>query len=629
MIDRDKIKQHGIRSVTSGDLLQKNKVELIKQIKKLLPRVIDSDGHLNVKTLQELVNISGSTSNNQGYELTFAGKGYARYLADTPTEHELKTESKQSKDFNNTSNMVIRGDNLEALKILYQNYYGKVKMIYIDPPYNTQSEEFIYRDNFKVSDEKLIEDFGMDEDAKNFLHNIYGTGAHSGWLSFMYPRLKLARELLTEDGVIFISIDDHEQAGLKMLCDEIFGEGNCICDFIWLKRSEGGLVKDGAVINRTENILLYSKNKKPELINKIDNVNVGRVNWRDFRKSGGEWQKHFRPNQHFPFYYRESDGKLSLESLSGSLKITPQNKDGVAGYWENNRLTTSDRLSRGELRCRKKGSRYQIEQIDIAGPTKSVGSFVNIPSTQGSQSIKELFEYSIFNNPKPIKLIELLGKIGSNKDSIILDFFAGSGTTGDAVMQLNAEDGGSRKFILVQLDEPIDESNKNMEAHKFCKSNKMQPVISSITIERLNRAGEKLKQNIAGQNGKKGHLINDGHKSCPDIGYKVYSLVKKPEVYEQGGIFKASKARKKLDTLANMLCVSCKPLDTPIEEIQKDVIYKADDAIYILAQVTVKELKEIEDIDSLAIKLDGWADIDIESMLNLDESFKENLTVIY
>jgi adenine-specific DNA-methyltransferase len=196
MIPKDIASKHNINIIDTQTTLSDAKQERIEQIKALLPNVINSDNQLDIKALNDLLSLSNTTSNNQGYELTFAGKGLARAKADEKTTKELKIELSQSKNFDTTDNVIIRGDNLDCLKILYKNYHNKIKMIYIDPPYNTKSENFVYNDNFKESEENLIESFGLNDDTCNFLQNVYGTRSHSGWLSFMYPRLMLAKELL-------------------------------------------------------------------------------------------------------------------------------------------------------------------------------------------------------------------------------------------------------------------------------------------------------------------------------------------------------------------------------------------------------------------------------------------------
>lgn len=245
--------------IDTHETLSNAKNERIAQIKAILPNVINSDDQLDIKALNDLLGAINTTSNNQGYELTFAGKGLAWAKADTPTTKELKVELSQSKNFDSTDNVIIRGDNLDTLKILYKNYHNKIKMIYIDPPYNTKSENFVYNDNFKQSESELIDNFGLNDDTCNFLNNVYGTRSHSGWLSFIYPRLILAKELLTDDGVIFISIDDNEQANLKIICDEIFGEENFVGNNIWIKKNSPQ--NDAKTISPSHDyILSYAKN---------------------------------------------------------------------------------------------------------------------------------------------------------------------------------------------------------------------------------------------------------------------------------------------------------------------------------------------------------------------------------
>ena len=234
---------------------------------------------------------------------------------------------------------------------------------------------------------------------------------------------------------------------------------------------------------------------------------------------------------------------------------------------------------------------------------------------QNQDAFDELLNYfniqNLFDNPKPTELIKNVILSSTNKNDLILDFFAGSGTTGDAVMQLNKEDGGNRKFILVQWDENIKEGT---EAYKFCVENHFEPVISSICIERLNRAGEKLQKD------------NEGNKL--DTGYKVFSLTEKPRIAEdEGGLFKVTNERQEtINTLYNMLCATCKPLHAPIETLIKDKLYKADDEMYILGEVNPEELEKYKD---LKINVDGWSDISLENWLNLEVGQKDNITVVY
>ena len=219
MIDKTEAQTEGYRVARTR--MDEERAHKLDALKKLVPAFVNSDEAVNIGAIVDFVGPGNASSNNRGYELTFAGKGLARYLADTETKKELKVEPEQSKNFDETGNVIIRGDNLDVLKILLQSYYRKIKMIYIDPPYNTRNDDFIYIDNFKQSTKDLIEHLNLEEKTLDCIDNMYGTKTHSGWLAFMYPRLKLARDLLADEGVIFISIDDNEQANLKIMCDEI------------------------------------------------------------------------------------------------------------------------------------------------------------------------------------------------------------------------------------------------------------------------------------------------------------------------------------------------------------------------------------------------------------------------
>ena len=614
MIDKKAAHQHAIPVIENGDALKTDRQVLLTKLKHLLPRVINSDNQLDIKVLQELMGVSSSNHNNQGYELTFAGKSLARHLADIPTDYELGVELEQSKDFETTSNVVICGDNLDVLKILYQNYFGKIKMIYIDPPYNTQNENFVYHDNFKLSQSDLIKQFAMSKEAQNFLQNIYGTRSHSGWLSFMYPRLKLARELLREDGVIFISIDDNEHANLKIMCDEIFGEENFETSMIWRKTGKQTNTKK---INRTkcshEYILCVFKNKSLTKLKKI--------------KLLPQWEKAKSTNrdqdprgEYITGIMSQTEKKSNVQSKNYYTITTPSGRQVTREFF----------FPKEEYLRLEKENRLYFSKDGEGSPTikifKNEEQFYYFDSiidrmgtsTSAKEELKFIFgNRDVFDTPKPGKIIKELVRCSTHPDDFILDFFAGSGTTGDAVMQMNVEDGGHRKFILVQWDEKIN-PQKSKLAHDFCLENRLEPVISSICLERLNRVGQKIisEQTKAGQ-------------PLSDIGYKVYRLKEKPTVKQKGEQFWVGDHRSELDTLTNMLVETYKTLDTSIKTIQKKAIYMAGGEVYIIAPVTVASLKKIPDLKSRKINLDGWSNVDLECFLNLREWFKDNLTVVY
>ncbi|MCY4226414.1 MAG: site-specific DNA-methyltransferase [Gammaproteobacteria bacterium] len=430
MIKKSEADSYGIAITDGKSRLETDREELRKKLHELMPCLVNTDGCMDIKALRDVVDTANSTSDDQGYELTFAGKGLARAEADRPTGYELKAEWSQSKNFDSTGNAVIRGDNLDVLKILYQNYFGKVKMIYIDPPYNTKSENFVYKDDFKQSDASLIAQFGMKEETADFLHNVFGTRSHSGWLAFMYPRLKLARSLLTDDGVLLVQIDYNESHSLKLILDEIFGENNFKEEIIWEYRTGGMPTKSNCFGKKHDTIFAYSKQSSSY---QFDNKSLKER------------------------IYYENDFFGCNTDTEGRFYFDVNIRDIVGGE-----INT---VENGHVK------------------TMNVKPLINVSNER----------IDGFKTQKPSELIKFLTKfyLKSDEHQIILDFFAGTGTTGDAIMQLNAEDGGNRKFILVQSDEEI-EPEQSSKTHQFCADNNIEPVISSITLERLNRAGEKI-----------------------------------------------------------------------------------------------------------------------------------------
>ncbi len=607
MINKDEAEKKNIKIIDREDKKSEDRNDIIAKLKEILPNVITSDDTLNIDALKDVIDIANTTANNKGYELTFAGKGLAKALADIPTDKALKIEEAQSKYFKNTDNVVIRGDNIEVLKLLKQNYYGKIKMIYIDPPYNTKNEDFLYKDNFNIRDEKeLVEEFGIGEDTVNFLSNMYGTRSHSGWLSFMYPRLKLARELLTDDGVIFISIDDNEQANLKIICDEIFGENNFVANFIWNHRKSK---QNDIVVSLSHNsTLCYIKNTELGIYRLA--TDESRFSNPDNDKRGG-WvadpfdAPNIRPNLTYPI----------TNPNTGDQYLPPSGRCWRFSQDQFLNAQTDDRIIFGKNGLGRPQYKRFLSEAQDKG--QSIGTIWNDIDTseRGTDQVFQLFKQkNVFSFPKPIGLIKRILEITTTSNSIILDFFAGSGTTGDAVMQLNAEDGGSRKFILAQWDEKIDEK-KSKTAYDFCTENKLESVISSITIERLNRAGEKI--------------ITDKPelKDKLDIGYKVFSLADKRQPTDMGyGQFPLDNNNfSTFDKLYQMMNSSSKPLHLKIEEIEKDKLYKVDNEFYILDTFKTS----IEDLKGHQIYLDAYSNISLEDALNLGIIDNENLTIIY
>ena len=651
MIDKKKAKKAGCGIRESEESFRESKQVKIEQIKSILPDLINNDGQLNIDTLRNHLGIESLNKGSQGYGLNFAGKGLACIKTDVPTKLELHAEFKQSKNFKDTENIIIRGDNLDALKILRQNYEDKVKMIYIDPPYNTQSDDFLYKDDFKVKEIDLIEKYGIDADQVDFFQNIFATRSHSGWLYFMYPRLCLARDLLREDGVIFISIDDHEQSNLKIMCDEIFGVSNTTV-MIWHKVGDGNA---GA--------------------GKMKNVDTFRVEheyiiicYKDKRKVKFS-KPHELPN--FKNHYNNLDndprGPYKAGNMSKSeekSKVNGKNYYSVTApsgreftrQWHFDkekflRLEKEKRICWGKSGNAVPRIKIFLNQTRAVTPTSIL--YEKGSATIGNKENEKFFGTKIFNNPKPLKLLHYLIEIAcplQDKDSIILDFFAGSGTTAEAVMKLNQEDGGNRKFILVQWDEEIN-SKKNAESYVFCKENDFNPVISSICIERINRAGKKIIREI--EKGKLSREIEKGKLSSEiekgklsseiekgklsnamlDIGYKVFSLIEKPNLrVDRQQLSLRNQRANTYDILYNMISISGKyPLTVSITEIEKDLLYEIGESLFVLGKCK----KDISEFQNHCLYIDGYADIDIMNWFNLlelrplDNDKNERVKILY
>ena len=428
------------------------------------------------------------------YQFTWPDKRNAIRLANAPTTDTLRPCREESMDFDNTQNLYIEGDNLEVLKLLRENYLGKVKMIYIDPPYNT-GNDFVYNDDFDQDKQEYVHNSGQyDEEGKQLVTNTESNGRfHTDWLNMIYPRLKVAKDLLREDGVIFISIDDNEQRNLKLVCDEIYGEKNFVAMIPWRKRTAKSDVPFG-VSQDFEWILVYAKSSK--YIAYTNGTERQYFETPDY--PGRPWRIHDlttqrtaseRPNSNFTMV-NPRNGK---EYPANPLRTWAVTIDTFDLYYQQGKIVFPDDYD--FLNISKPAFRYWKED-DMAKAGESFGlmaASTKLPddvgmSLDGTKEITELMGGKIFSYPKTIRLIKLFVELSTklSKDSIILDFFSGSATTAHAVMQLNAEDGGNRKFIMVQLPEATDEKS---EAYKAGYKN-----ICEIGKERIRRAGKKIKE---------------------------------------------------------------------------------------------------------------------------------------
>ena len=508
----------------SVDLTQKN----IEKIYELFPSVVTEkrgeDGKVkkavNFELLRQLLS-SEAIEGDEAYEFTWVGKKEAVAEAGRPIRKTLRPSKEESKNWDLTENLYIEGDNLEVLKLLQESYLGKVKMIYIDPPYNT-GKDFVYKDNFNQSKGDYEQNLGViDEEGNRLFQNTETNGRfHSDWCSMIYPRMVLSRNLLKDDGVIFISIDDNEVDNMIKICDEVFGESNFVTNLIWQKKTGASDAKGIATI--TEYILVYSKSESQ--IKKIftknrESYDLNRYKYEDeFKEKRG------------PYYIDNLDrgGLQYSDSLNYGIECpdgtitypngrTEYKNEGWIWKWSKGKVEWARKTGFIEFRrsntkesgwsvCYKNYLQVDNEDnaIERSAPHKNI--ITDVLNANAAKAMKDIFSINLFNYSKPFELIKRLISYVNCEDEIILDFFSGSATTAHAVMKLNAEDYGNRKFIMVQLPEVVDEKS---EANKAGFNN-----ICEIGKERIRRAGEKIIDKNKGAGGL-GDL---------DFGFRVFKL---------------------------------------------------------------------------------------------------------
>ncbi len=601
------------------------KLELLRE---LFPQAIETapDGsvRVNAAAIQQAldpVNPEGIRVEEDGYELRWVGKREAYHTAFVPPQKILKPLQADSKDWDTTGNLLIKGDNLDALRLLRQSYFGKVKLIYIDPPYNTQSDAFIYRDDFSARQGEVLKQLGYSADNIDYIKNIYGARTHSGWLSFMYPRLLLAKDLLRDDGVIFISIDDNEQAQLKLLCDEVFGVENFVAELVW----EGANKNDARQIGTVhEYVLVYAQNRN-ELPREWSLKKEGaapvfaevkrlkKLHGSDFETISKELAGWFRAMKAKPSFalrrfryvdergaYKEDDPTAPggrkfdlINPKNGQVLPLRRNRGWGFDQTEFNRLVDEGRVSfvtDSSVMIR----RYLHETDTITPP-----SVYYQPARSASERLTRMMDGNVFDFPKDETVLNKFVEMATDPDDancIVLDFFAGSGTTAHAVMLQNVLDNGTRRFILVQIPQPID-PKKQKDAHTFVRDTlgKLEATIFEITAERIRRAGGKLKAN----------------KPELDTGFRVFDLADDPDaLILQKPLAEATQADLALlqTTIAtpqpdqlprilyNLLLAEGLPLSTRIEPVQADqhpqALYRAADVLIILQALDTEDLRQ-------------------------------------
>lgn len=507
---------------------------------------------------------------DERYQFTWPDKKKSILLANSPINATLRPCREESVDFDNTQNLYIEGDNLDVLKCLKETYLGKVKMIYIDPPYNT-GNDFVYEDDFAESSAEYLGNSGQfDEQGNKLVTNTESNGRfHTDWLNMIYPRLKVARDLLTNDGVIFISIDDNEQSNLKKICDEIFGEENCMGTIVWSKKRKGSFLSKG-IISLTEYAIVYAKNRVM-----VSGIYGGEAD-------GSESQPIIKRTNKSSILHIPAD--LINTKLDSGIYNSGIYGDDVNPVEILNSIIIEEGKIINDFDIKapfiwsqqffneqiKLGARFVINTLNFqirVFKIQKEGSFKGFPSLVNGVEIggtnedayEELTNFfcikNIFDYSKPTKYIKMLidGICHFDKDSIILDFFSGSATTAHAVMQLNSEDKGNRKFIMVQLPEVTDEKS---EAYKAGYKN-----ICEIGKERIRRAGKKIEDELVAKQQKDGMFADDENKYVLDKGFRVLKLDStnmediyySPSEYDQQNLFAKTESVKADRTSEDLL----------------------------------------------------------------------------
>ena len=500
----DKLKMHSVNKVD----------ENVAKIGKLFPNCVTERKNENGEVeyavdfdmlRQELSSVVVE-GNEERYQFTWPDKKKAVLAANAPISATLRPCRAESVDFDTTQNLYIEGDNLDVLKLLQETYLGKIKMIYIDPPYNT-GNDFVYNDDFTENAEEYLANSGQyDGEGNRLVQNTESNGRfHTDWLNMIYSRLKLSKSLLAEDGLIFVSIDDNEITNLRKCCDEVFGPAQFVAQ-ITLLCNPKGRSQDKYVANCHEYVLIYSRMNLPSGSVSIPKTteeisadyplfdNKGKC-YRELelRNTHRDFGKFNRPKLWYPFYVNEQ-GKVFLEDQKGTTEVLPMWDDGFEGCWTWGKEKASNELNLlvgkkilGRWKIYRKAYAYEDDQV----PQKQVKSIWNDKqffTEKGQSVVSSLFatREKLFQAPKSVSMLKQCIQMGHVEDGLILDFFSGSATTAHAVMQLNAEDGGHRKFIMVQLPE---ETDPKSEAYKAGYKN-----ICEIGKERIRRAGKKIKE---------------------------------------------------------------------------------------------------------------------------------------
>lgn len=565
-----------IKDILEANELVKPNSKEMEVLHKYFPQCFTNEGKFDIDRFQSVIEESVDVA-NEGYELNFLGKNYAKLLASVDTTTIIQPDIAHNKrpDNINSQNIYISGDNLDGLSHLLKSYAGKVKCIYIDPPYNTGSDGFVYNDKFNYTIADLSTKLSISEEqaAKILDLTKRGSASHSAWLMFMYPRLQLAKDLLTDDGVIFISIDDNEQGNLKLLCDSIFGEENLISQTVVQSNKRGQTYKQ--IAKTHEYLLVYIKSERSiinelqkEIIGNIKKDSIGEYSERELRNRNPKYGRFNRPNLYYPIYVNPSNidenGYCSVSlvrSANYSIEVLPLNSEKEESCWrwgktkleKNNddcslksnvvaRLKTTGEY--GIYEKYRKGT-YKaktiwfddIEIVDDDDNDDGIWDETGVITEQGSSELRKYGMGDAFDFPKPTYLIKKAIELGSNLEAICVDFFSGSATLAESIMSLNSKK-GNRKFILIQMPENLDlklerssasEKPKIQKIIDFLDENHYPHTLDYIGIERIKRAAKRIKEETGAN---------------IDYGFKHYTLVEpsdntidKLQTFNPNGLF--------------------------------------------------------------------------------------------
>jgi adenine-specific DNA-methyltransferase len=501
----------------------------INKIAELFPSVItetrDAKGNptraIDFDALRQKLSDHVVEGPQERYQLDWPGKRAAAFAANAPIAKTLRPVREESVDFDTTKNLFIDGDNLDALKLLQESYLGKVKLIYIDPPYNT-GNDFVYEDDFAESSAEYLERSGQtSESGDRLVANPESSGRfHSDWLSMMYPRLKLARSLLSPAGVFAASIDSHETHNLRRLCDEVFGERNFIAEAI-VVASPRGRQSDSFLAGVHDSLLIYARNRSSAVVGgrplddeqrgefKLNDPELGPYRLLGLRQRGTASKRSDRPDMFFPIYVASAGDQISLQSHDGWAKVLPRKSDGSDGRW-----------AWGKERCEKMKDLLVARWIDRRGEFdvftkdflfregaervrkfKTVWDASSFDNQNGTQETKALLQGDFMSYPKPVALLREVCLLGTPDGGIVMDLFAGSGTTAQAVMEVTASDAKPRRFVMVQMSEPLPDGSAARRAG--------YTTIADLSRERVRRAAKNLKESSS--------LLSEGN----DFGFRA------------------------------------------------------------------------------------------------------------